>query len=967
MSKNVSEFIVDRMEAWGVKRIFGYPGDGIAGLDVAVDDADKAGRIKFVQVRHEEMAAFMAAAHAKFTGEVGVCMATSGPGAVHLLNGLYDARLDHMPVVALVGQHGTPVIGGSDQQELDLKALFKDVSGAFCEMASTPEQVRHLVDRAFRIAIAERRVTTVVLPANIQVAPAVEKPPHGHGFEHSSIGYEFPNIVPKEATLLRAADILNEGKKVSILVGAGAMDATDEVIAVADLLGCGIAKALLGKAAVPDDLPFVTGSIGLLGTQPSSDMMLGCDTLFMIGSGFPWTEFLPKEGQARGVQIDVDPEMLGLRYPMDVHMHGDAKLTLQALIPLLRPKSDRSWRDGIEKNVAKWWKTLEERAMAPAEPLNPQRVFWELSPRLPERAIVTADSGSAANWYARDLKFRRGMMGSLSGSLASLGAGTPYAVAAKFAYPDRTVIACMGDGAMQMNGMNVLITVSKYWREWQTPHWICSGPQQPRPQSGHVGGTHPVGRAQNHVHPVDPRRALPQICRTAWAEGHLRGPSGQGGRGLGGGARLRPAGGARSLHRPQRAAAAAAHHAGAGQDVRGIRPTRSRARQHHPQRRAAGLRRRPGVMAPLHAGTPEAAVTALRVSAYTIPTDAPEADGTFAWEATTLVMVEAEGGGETGLGYTYADASAAKLIATTLAKAVQGADALSPPRAYAAMQHAVRNIGRGGLVAMAISAVDAALWDLKARLFGQPLCAVLGRVRDAVPIYGSGGFTTYTDAQLTEQLGGWVSRDGCSAVKMKIGTAPGDDPRRMGVARRAIGDHARLFIDANGAFDAKGAQDMAKRAHALDVRWFEEPVSSDDLGGMALVRSHVAAPIEIAAGEYAATLDDVRAMLAAGAVDVQQADLTRCGGVTGFLRAAALCEAFHTDLSGHCAPAIHLHAACAAPRLRHLEWFHDHARIEAILFDGSPVPQNGAIKPDLSRPGHGLTLRAADAAHHRVA
>ena len=473
MSKNVSAFVVDRMEAWGVKRIFGYPGDGIAGLDVAVDDADKAGRLKFVQVRHEEMAAFMASAHAKFTGEVGVCMATSGPGAVHLLNGLYDARLDHQPVVALVGQHGTPVIGGSDQQELDLKTLFKDVSGAFCEMASTPEQVRHLVDRAFRIAIAERRVTTVVLPANIQVAPAVEHPPHGHGYEHSSIGYERPNIVPTEATLRRAADILNAGKKVSILIGAGAMDATDEVIEVADLLGCGIAKALLGKAAVPDDLPFVTGSIGLLGTEPSSDMMLGCDTLFMIGSGFPWTEFLPKEGQARGVQIDVDPEMLGLRYPMDVHMHGDAKLTLRALIPMLQRKADRAWRQGIEKNIAKWWEKLEERAMAKAEPLNPQRVFWELSPRLPERAIVTADSGSAANWYARDLKFRRGMMGSLSGSLASLGAGTPYAVAAKFAYPERTVIACMGDGAMQMNGMNVLITVSKYWREWQTPHWIC--------------------------------------------------------------------------------------------------------------------------------------------------------------------------------------------------------------------------------------------------------------------------------------------------------------------------------------------------------------------------------------------------------------------------------------------------------------------------------------------------------------
>ncbi len=339
MSKNVSEFVVERMQQWGVRRIFGYPGDGIAGLDVAVDNADQAGTLKFVQVRHEEMAAFMASAHAKFTGEVGVCMATSGPGAVHLLNGLYDARLDHQPVVALVGQHGTPVIGGSDQQELDLKSLFKDVAGAYCEMASDPVQVRHLIDRAFRIAIAERRVTCVVLPANIQIMPAVEKPPHLHGYEHSSIGYSKPRVVPYEADLQRAADILNQGKKVSILIGAGAKGATDELIEVADLLGCGIAKALLGKQVVPDDLPFVTGSIGLLGTEPSSDMMLGCDTLLMVGSGFPWTEFLPKEGQARAVQIDIDPEMLGLRYPMDVHLHGDSQLTLQALIPLLQAKA----------------------------------------------------------------------------------------------------------------------------------------------------------------------------------------------------------------------------------------------------------------------------------------------------------------------------------------------------------------------------------------------------------------------------------------------------------------------------------------------------------------------------------------------------------------------------------------------------------------------------------------------------
>ena len=358
-------------------------------------------------------------------------------------------------------------------------------------------------------------------------------------------------------------------------------------------------------------------------------------------------------------------------------------------------------------------------------------------------------------------------------------------------------------------------------------------------------------------------------------------------------------------------------------------------------------------------------VTALRASAYKFPTDGPEADGTFAWDATTLVIAEVEGGGEHGLGYTYADASAAALIGTTLAKIVVGADALSPPATFTSMQKAVRNIGRSGLVGMAVSAVDAALWDLKAKLLGQPLAVLLGVLRDAVPIYGSGGFTTYSDARLSEQLAGWVERDGCAAVKMKVG-AEAQDPRRMEVARRAIGDAAQLFIDANGALSEKAAQHVARLAHELDVRWFEEPVSSDDLAGLARLRGHVAAPMDIAAGEYVATLDGARAMLEAGAVDVQQADLTRCGGVTGFLRVATLCAAYYTDLSGHCAPAIHLHAACAAPGLRHLEWFHDHVRIESMVFDGAPTPSGGAIRPDLSRPGHGLALRTADAERYRV-
>ncbi len=470
MAKTVGDFLWERLHAWGVRRVFGYPGDGINGLIGALDRMD--GAIDFVQVRHEELAAFMACAHAKYTGEVGVCLATSGPGAIHLLNGLYDARLDHMPVLAIVGQQARAALGGHYQQEVDLANLFKDVAGAFVQQASVPEQVRHLVDRAMRIATAERRVTCIILPNDLQELDAVETPPRKHGTVHSGIGYEKPLVIPTQAQLQRAADVLNAGSKVAMLVGAGALHATDEVIAVADRLGAGIAKALLGKAAVPDDLPYVTGSIGLLGTRPSWDMMTECDTLLMVGSGFPYSEFLPREGQARGVQIDIEPGMLSIRYPMEVNLVGDSKATLEALLPLLEPRSDRAWRERIERNVAEWWRVLEARAMTEADPINPQRVFWELSPRLPDRCIVAGDSGSHTNWYARDVKLRRGMMASLSGGLATMGSGMPYAVAAKFAHPDRPVLAIVGDGAMQMNGMNVLITVSKYWKRWADPRLV---------------------------------------------------------------------------------------------------------------------------------------------------------------------------------------------------------------------------------------------------------------------------------------------------------------------------------------------------------------------------------------------------------------------------------------------------------------------------------------------------------------
>jgi len=469
LSENVSDFLVRRLSEWGVKRIFGYPGDGINGIMGALNRASDT--IDFVQVRHEEMAAFMACAHAKFTGEVGVCLATSGPGAIHLLNGLYDAKLDHQPVVAIVGQQRRASLGGDYQQEVDLVSLFKDVAHEYVHMVSTPTQMRHMVDRAMRVAQAERNVCCIIVPNDIQQM-AAEKPPREHGTIHSGIGYNAPRIVPRAEDLQRAAEVLNAGKKVAILVGAGAMNAAAEVLEVADLLGAGIAKALLGKAAIPDGMPFVTGSIGLLGTKPSYDMMMDCDTLLMIGSSFPYSEFLPEEGQARGVQIDISGRMIGIRYPMEVNLVGDSAQTLKLLIPLLRRKEDRSWRERIEKHVAKWWETMRDRAMEPANPINPQRMFWELSPRLPDNCILTCDSGSAANWYARDLQIRQGMMASLSGGLATMGPGVPYAIAAKFAHPERVVIAMVGDGAMQMNGLNELITIGKYWRRWSDPRLV---------------------------------------------------------------------------------------------------------------------------------------------------------------------------------------------------------------------------------------------------------------------------------------------------------------------------------------------------------------------------------------------------------------------------------------------------------------------------------------------------------------
>src|SRR5919202_627000 len=417
MGTLTADFLLERLAENGVTRIYGYPGDGTNAIVGALErHKDK---LEFVQVRHEEQAAFMACAHAKWTGEVGVCLATSGPGAIHLLNGLYDAKLDHKPVVAIVGQQSRMALGGSYQQEVDLHTLFKDVAHEYCETAYDAAQIRHLIDRAHRIALDQQTVTCVIVPNDLGEEPAEPEPPQKHGTIHSSPGWNKPRIVPERADLERAAEILNAGEKVAMLVGQGALGAHQEVMDVAEKLGAGVAKALLGKTVVDDTLPYVTGSIGLLGTKPSWTLMNECDTLLMVGSSFPYSEFLPQAGKARGVQIDIDGRMLNIRYPMELGLVGDAKETLTELLPLLHHKTDRSWREQLEHEVEEWWRLMEDRALQDADPINPQRLFWELNKYLPDDAIISSDSGTAANWFARDVKLGPTHLASLSATLAT--------------------------------------------------------------------------------------------------------------------------------------------------------------------------------------------------------------------------------------------------------------------------------------------------------------------------------------------------------------------------------------------------------------------------------------------------------------------------------------------------------------------------------------------------------------------
>ena len=466
----VADYVLARLRDWGVRQVFAYPGDGINGLVSAFGRADDEPR--FVQARHEEMAAFSAVGYAKFSGQVGVCLATSGPGAIHLLNGLYDAKLDHVPVVAIVGQTARSAMGGAYQQEVDLQALFKDVASDYLVEVNVAEQLPNAIDRAMRTAQARRAPTAVIIPADLQEEPYTA-PEHAFKQVPSSppSAVRF-TLAPPDDELARAAEVLNAGRKLAILVGQGARGAAEQVRLLAELTGAGVAKALLGKDVLSDELPYVTGSIGLLGTRPSYELMRDCDTLLIVGSSFPYSQFLPEFGQARCVQIDIDPRLIGMRYPTEVALIGDAAATLDALLPRLRRNDDRSWQETVESNVERWWETMRMQAMLDAHPVNPMRIVWELSERIPDNAIVTADSGSAANWYARDLKMRGTMRGSLSGTLATMGPGVPYAIGAKFACPDRPVIALVGDGAMQMNGLAELITIRRYADRWADPRCV---------------------------------------------------------------------------------------------------------------------------------------------------------------------------------------------------------------------------------------------------------------------------------------------------------------------------------------------------------------------------------------------------------------------------------------------------------------------------------------------------------------
>jgi pyruvate dehydrogenase (quinone)/pyruvate oxidase len=447
MARTAADVLIDTIHDWGVDVIFGLPGDGINGLMEALRKSQD--RVRFVQVRHEESAALAACGYAKFTGRLGVCLATSGPGAIHLLNGLYDAKLDGQPVLAITGMPFHDLIGTHTQQDVETDKLFADVA-AYSTRVMGPTHVENVADLACRTALAYRKVAHIAFPVDLQDMPVDGKHSQRNIPHHTSDAYAESARLPNESDLRRAADILNAGRRVVILAGRGALRATDELELAAELLAAPIVKALLGKAAVPDDSPYTTGQLGLLGTRPSQEAMESCDTLLLIGTSFPYIEFLPKPGQTRAVQIELDPARIGLRHPVEVGLVGDSKRTLQALLPLLNRTEDRAFLERAQRGMQAWRKLMEERGTVRERPMKPQVVAWELGRRLRDDAIVTADSGTIAAWWAREIPAKRGQMHTLSGTLATMANGLPYAIAAQIAYPDRQVVAFMGDGGFSM-------------------------------------------------------------------------------------------------------------------------------------------------------------------------------------------------------------------------------------------------------------------------------------------------------------------------------------------------------------------------------------------------------------------------------------------------------------------------------------------------------------------------------------
>ncbi|MBI2816495.1 MAG: pyruvate oxidase [Acidobacteria bacterium] len=447
MAETAADVLIEQIHDWGVDLVFGLPGDGINGIMEALrKNQDK---IKFVSVRHEEAAAFMACGYAKYTGKLGCCLATSGPGGLHLLNGLYDAKMDGQPVLALTGLHYHDLIGTHAQQDVELDKTFMDVA-VFNQRVMGPAHVENLVDLACRTALTSRGVAHISFPVDFQEMPARKNGSKRNVRHHTSDVFTRGAYLPREVDLHRAAEVLNSGKRIAILAGRGALGATEELEQLAERLGAPIVKALLGKACVPDNSPYTTGSIGLLGTRPSQDVMENCDTLLMIGTSFPYIEYLPKPGQARAVQIDLDPQRIGLRYPVEVGLVGDSRRVLHELLPLLKRNRHRGFLDHTQKGMTDWWKIMKERATRQDKPMKPQVVAWELGKRLADNAIVSCDSGTIATWWARQIPVKRGQMHSLSGNLASMANGFPYAIAAQIAYPDRQSVAFVGDGGFSM-------------------------------------------------------------------------------------------------------------------------------------------------------------------------------------------------------------------------------------------------------------------------------------------------------------------------------------------------------------------------------------------------------------------------------------------------------------------------------------------------------------------------------------